>query len=124
LKGLGNPGINGGPSGDLYLNADVTEHHFFWRDGYDIHARVPISISQAAQGAKIRIRTIGGKKVELKIPPGTTSGTNLKLRGLGLSIGSRKGDMIVEIEIKIPANMTDEEKKLYEQLAGKGGSRN
>jgi molecular chaperone DnaJ len=117
LKGLGNPGANGGPPGDLYLRVNITEHHFFWREGPDIHCRVSISAKQAIQGTKIRVRTITNKKVELKIPPGTKSGARFRLRGFGLSLDGRKGDQIVEIEIKEPQKMSGEEEKINEEMA-------
>jgi len=119
LKGLGNPGFEGGPPGDLYLKINITGHQFFWRDGLDIHCRVPINIAQAVRGAKIRVRTMTDKKVELKIPPGTQSGAKFRLKGLGLAMNGRKGDQIVEIEIKIPEKMTAEEKKMFEELEEK-----
>jgi molecular chaperone DnaJ len=123
LKGLGNPGANGGPSGDLYLRVNINKNEFFWREGYNIHCRVPITILQAAHGAKIRVRTIADKKVEVKIPPATKAGTRLRLRGLGLALDGQKGDQIVEIDIKKPEKITDEERKLYEELANKASSK-
>ena len=100
LKGLGNPGMNSGQSGDLFLKINVIPHHFFWRKGQDIHVRVPLSDEQATSGAKIRVRTIGGNKIELKIPPDTKSGAKLRLKGLGIMSEGRKGDMIVEVDVK------------------------
>jgi molecular chaperone DnaJ len=121
LARLGNPGVNGGPPGDLYLRVDVTGHHFFWRQGLDIHCRVPLSISQAVSGAKIRVRTLTDGKVDLKIPPGTSSGTKFRLRGFGLAMKGNKGDQIIEVEIKVPEKMTDEEKKMFAEMADKIG---
>jgi len=123
LKGLGNPGASGAPSGDLYLRVNITEHHFFWREGIDIHCRVPIKITQAVNGAKIRVRTIADKKVDLKIPPVTSNGAKFRLKGFGLAQNGRKGDQIVEINIKVPEKMTDEEKKLFDEMADKLGLR-
>jgi molecular chaperone DnaJ len=100
LQGLGNPGVNGGRPGDLYLKVNITGHHFFWREGMDIHCRVQISASQAEKGTKIRVRTIADKKVDLKIPPATRAGAKFRLKGYGLAQGGRKGDQIVEIQIK------------------------
>jgi molecular chaperone DnaJ len=119
LKGLGNPGPNGGSPGDLYLRINIIGHHFFWREGIDIHCRVPISLAQAIHGTKIRVRTITDRKVELKIPPGTKSGAKFRLPGFGLSQDSLKGDQIVEIEIRVPQNMTDEEKQMAEKVGVK-----
>jgi molecular chaperone DnaJ len=103
LKGLGNPGANGGQPGDLYLKINISGDQFFWREGIDIHCRVKISDRQATQGAKVRVRTITGQKVDLKIPPGTKSGASFRLHGFGLAEDSRKGDQIVEVEVKPPA---------------------
>jgi curved DNA-binding protein len=72
-------------------------------------------------GTKIRIRTITGRKVDVKIPPATSSGAKLKLKGLGLSINGRKGDLIVEIVIKVPEKMTEQEKKMFDEMADKIG---
>ncbi len=123
LKGLGNPGMNGGPPGDLYLRVDITSHPFFWRQGLDIHCRVPLNIEQAVKGTKIRVRTLSGKKAELKIPPGTGAGTKFRLKGLGLALKGRKGDQIVEVDVKVPENMTDEEKTMFDNIAEKAGAK-
>jgi molecular chaperone DnaJ len=113
LKGLGNPGRNGGLPGDLYLRVDITSHPFFWRQGLDIHCRVSLNSQQAVNGTRIRVRTLSGKKAELKIPPGTGAGTKFRLRGLGLALKGRKGDQIVEVDIEAPENMADEEKRTF-----------
>ena len=121
LRGLGNPGINGGPPGDLYLRIDVTSHPFFFRRDLDIHCRIPLSIEQAVNGSRIRVRTLSGKKAELKIPPGTKAGAKFRLKGLGLVLRERKGDQIVEIDIKETENMTDEDKRSsYNATRGAG----
>ncbi len=122
LKGLGNPGRSGGPPGDLYLRVDVTSHPFFWRRGLDIHCRIPLSIEQAAKGTKIRVRTLSGKRAELKIPPDTRMGAKFRLRGLGLASKKRKGDQIVEVDIKVPESMTDEEKRMSDNIAEEAGT--
>ena len=122
LRGLGNPGHDGGEPGDLYLKINITGHQFFWRDGYDIHCRVPITLEQAVKGTKIRVRTISGKKVELKIPAGTQNGSKFRLHGLGLAVKNKKGDQIVEVKLKIPDKMTPDEQKLYDDLHSKAGS--
>ena len=121
LKGLGNPGVNGGPPGDLYLRVDINGNHFFWRDGLNIHCRVPIDITQALKGTKLRVKTITGKKIELRIPSESINGSKFRLKGYGLSSNGNKGDQIVEIEIKIPRHMTAEEKKLFDENAVKLG---
>jgi molecular chaperone DnaJ len=100
LRGLGNPGSNSGPSGDLYLKVNVTKDKSFWREGLDIHYRAPVSSTEADQGGKIRVPTITNQKVDLKIPPGTKSGTKFRLRGLGLVKDGNKGDEIVEVDVQ------------------------
>jgi molecular chaperone DnaJ len=121
LRGLGNPGINGGPPGDLNLKVNIIGHHFFWREGNGIHCRVPISLEQAIKGAKIRVRTIMGRVVEVKIPPGTRSGSKLRIRGFGLNLSGRQGDLIVHVDVRVPEEMTPEEKIMYDQYADKIG---
>jgi len=116
LKGLGNPGTRGGPAGDLYLKINVKDHPFFWRDGLNIYCRIPLTLKQAAHGAKIRVRTMTGKKIEMTVPAHTSPGKKFKLKGLGLSADGKKGDQIVEIDVKIPKEMSAEEKKLYEEI--------
>ena len=111
LKGLGNPGMNSGSPGDLYLKINIAPHHFFWRDGLDIHARVHISDNLAALGTKVRVRTITGKKVELKIPLGTRSGAKFRLKGLGIAADGQKGDMIVEIDVRPAAKEQGQSKE-------------
>ena len=79
----GEPGFNGGPSGDLYVVLHVKEHAFFQRDGHDLHCSIPISYPQAALGAEIEIPTLDGTH-KLKVPEGTQSGTVFKVRGKGV----------------------------------------
>jgi molecular chaperone DnaJ len=123
LKGLGNPGIRGGPAGDLYLGITIKDHPFFWREGSDIHCRLPLTLKQAANGTKIRVRTMSGKKVEMIIPPGTAAGSRFRLAGLGLALKGRRGDQIVEIDLKIPPDLSEEEKEMLERINRKVGAK-
>lgn len=118
LKGLGNPGQNGGPAGDLYLKIAISGHEFFWREGKDIYCLVPINIKQAVLGGKVTVRTITGQ-VELAIPPGTSSGQKFRLKGQGLTLDGNRGDQYVEVKIEIPKTLTSEQKQLFEQFANK-----
>jgi molecular chaperone DnaJ len=122
LRGKGEPGPAGGPPGDLILTIRVKPDRFFRREGLDLHCTVPITIVQAMLGAKIRVRTIHAKKVEMRVPPGTQSGTRLRLRGQGLTRDAKTGDQIVEIQVKVPEKLTDEERELVEQLGQKLGA--
>ena len=119
LRGKGEPGPAGGPPGDLILTVRVKPDRFFRREGLDLHCTVPITIVQSMLGAKIRVRTIHGKKAEVRVPPGTQSGTRLRLKGLGLERDGRKGDQYVEIQVKVPEKLSDEERELVEQLGQK-----
>ena len=118
MEGYGGSGFNGGPSGDLYIQFNVLEHPQFKRNGQDIILEVPISISQAALGDTIEVPTIDGNE-KLKIAPGTQSGTKLKLRGKGTKNpkgGLLRGDQYVILNVNIPTNLSNEEKKLFEKL--------
>lgn len=121
LKGLGQPGKNGGPPGDLYLRINVKGHSHFWREGKDIYCRVPANLKQAVLGGKIEVPTLSGKKVGLKIPPGTTSGQKFRLKGLGLAVNGVKGNQYVEIKIEVPKNLTEEQEELFKKFADKAG---
>jgi len=117
LRGKGEAGAAGGPPGDLILTARIKPHRFFRRDGRNIHVTVPLTITQAILGSKIRVRTVHGTKVQLTIPPGTQSGTRFRLRGQGIRHGDETGDQFVEVTVKVPENLTDEERELVEKLA-------
>ena len=82
---------------------------------------MPITIVQAMLGAKIRVRTIHGTKFEVRVPPGSQNGTRLKLRGQGLVSDGEKGDQYVEIQVRVPEKLSDEERELVEQLGQKLG---
>jgi molecular chaperone DnaJ len=122
IRGQGEPGPAGGPPGDLILTVRVKPDRFFRREGLDIHCTVPISIVQAMLGAKIRVRTIHGTKVEVRVPPGTQNGTRLRLKGQGLAADDTKGDQFVEIQVKVPEKLTEEEREIVEQLGQKLGA--
>ncbi len=103
LSGQGEPGMGGGPRGDLLITLKVSSHPFFQREGKDIVVRVPITFSEAVLGGEIDIPIIGGKVV-MKVPKGVSSGQRLKLAGKGIKSGKAgtRGDQFVELLIKIP----------------------
>jgi len=113
----GQPGINGGPPGDLYVILRVKEHPIFERRGSDLFCVVPINVAQAALGTDVDILTFDGLQT-VKIPEGAQSGAEFRLRGLGVPhLDSRgRGDLLVRVEVKIPAKLTREQRKLFEQL--------
>jgi molecular chaperone DnaJ len=120
LRGQGQPGTAGGPPGALIVKINVGPHRFFERSGKDVYCKVPINIAQATLGSKIRVRTIDGR-VNLKIPPGTQSGTKFRLRGKGVEVNGTKGDQYVEVLVEIPKNMSEKQKRLMEEFAKEGG---
>ncbi len=114
----GEGGVNGGPSGDLYVFISVREHEKFQRRDYDIHSEHSISMTQAALGAELPTDTIDGAET-LKIPTGTQPGQVFRLRGKGVQFlqGSGRGDHYVHISVRIPTAMTDEQRALLARLA-------
>jgi molecular chaperone DnaJ len=116
LRRKGEPGANGGAPGDLYLTVRIKPDRFFRREGLDVHCRVPINAVQAMLGTRVRVRTIHGKKVELRIPPGTQGGTRFRLKEQGIRQGDRVGDQYVTIEITVPEDLSEEERALVEEL--------
>jgi molecular chaperone DnaJ len=119
IPGKGNAGHGGGPPGDLYIIVRVDQHPVFHREGDDIHVSVPISITEAALGAKIEVPTIDGR-TQLKIPPGTQSGQKLRMREKGVPSATKegvRGDEIVEVRIAVPQLRDERSKELMRELA-------
>lgn len=116
LSGQGSPGGGGGPSGDLYLEVKLLPHPQFQVEDKNITVDVPLAPWEAALGTKVSVPTLDGH-VEMTIPEGTSSGRKFRLRGKGLGRGSKKGDLFVRVMIKMPKTVSDEEKKLWEQLS-------
>ncbi len=117
LAGEGQPGANGGPTGDLYVFLKVKPHQFFERRESDLHCTIPVNIAQAALGTEIEIPTLE-QPHKLKIPEGTQNGAQFRLRHKGVPVlnGSSRGDLFVHVDVKIPARLTREQRKLMEQL--------
>ncbi|WP_033828369.1 molecular chaperone DnaJ [Bacillus andreraoultii] len=118
VAGQGEPGVNGGPSGDLYIVFYVKEHEFYERDGNDIYCEMPITFAQAALGDEIEVPTLYGK-VKLKIPAGTQTNTRFRLRGKGVkSVRSTvTGDQHVIVRIVTPTKLTEKQKQLLREFA-------
>jgi len=118
LPGEGEMGTHGGMHGDLYVFIEVGEHPFFERKGTDLFCTIPITISQAALGAEVRVPTLHNEE-KLKIPEGTQSGHIFRLKGKGLPSphGHGKGDLHVRVRVVIPAKLSREQKRLLEELA-------
>lgn len=101
LKGLGNSGINGGANGDVLITVNVEEHPYFKADGTNILLDLPISVVEAVKGAKITVPTINGK-VAVKVPPMSSSGEKLRLKGQGIKTKTAQGDEIITLQIMLP----------------------
>ena len=124
LAGKGNAGTNGGPAGDLFLIIKAGTHPVFTRTADDIYVTVPVTMTEAALGAKIDVPTIdtheGGARTQLKIPPGTQTGQKLRLREKGVPSASRegvRGDQIVEVKIVVPKVHDERSKEILRELA-------
>jgi len=116
VQGKGNAGRFGGEAGDLYIKIKVLPHPLFEVDGNDIIYQLPISIFDAVLGKEVEVPTLEGK-ISLKIPPGTDSGTKLRIKEKGLpDRNGRRGDMFVQIKITVPKNLSEEEKRAFEKL--------
>ena len=117
LTGEGTHGTNGGPPGDLYVVFQISNHDYFIRDGINIKSEININMAQAALGSVVIVKTIEGDR-ELDIPSGTQSGQTFRMRGIGVAQlrGSRRGDHLVTINVKIPSKLTNDQKELLEQL--------
>lgn len=119
LAGRGNPGMNGGAAGDLYIIARIDQHPVFRREGDDIYVTVPVMPWEAALGAKVEVPTIDGRAV-LRVPQGTQSGQKLRMREKGVKSATKPGvvgDEIVEIKIVVPQVPNVEAKDLWQKLA-------
>ena len=104
LKGQGPRGANG-TNGDLIVGFQIEEDRFFHRVGSDVHATVPINIAQAALGTRIKVRTLDGKHVVLKVPAGTQPGRKFRIKGQGIEKNGTRGDQIVEVAVEVPAKL-------------------
>jgi molecular chaperone DnaJ len=123
LSGEGQPGMNGGPPGDLYLMVKVKKHKYFRRREFDILLNLDINIAQAALGADVEVPTVDGPAI-LTIPDGTQPGKVLRMRGKGVPHlrSDRRGDQLVIINVEIPSRLKKEQRELMEQLAESLGS--
>jgi molecular chaperone DnaJ len=117
VKGKGTPGNNGGPPGDLYVTVHVAPHPLFGRKGSDLLLRVPVTFTEAALGAEVKVPTLDGS-VTVRIPPGTASGKTLRVRGRGMPKASGPpGDLLVTVDVVVPQTLSDEQRQALEALA-------
>jgi len=117
LKGQGNAGVAGGTAGDLWVTVRVGGHNCFRREGLDIHSDVSINMVQAALGTSVKVKTIDGKTVELKIPAGTQNTRTFRLRGLGIQSKTGGGDQFVHVNVLTPTGLSKNEEKILREFA-------
>ncbi len=117
IKGRGGPGRNGGPHGDLYVVAHVAADPLFGRDGRNLTLTVPVTFPEAALGTKLKVPTLEGDPVTLKLPSGTSSGRVFRIKGRGVPAKKGRGDLMVTIEVAVPTKLTSEERRAVEALA-------
>ena len=118
LAGEGEAGLRGGPAGDLYIFLSIKPHEFFQRDGADIFCRVPISMTTAALGGQIDVPTIDNGKTRVKVPEGTESGKQFRLKGKGMPVLRSKvtGDMYIQVEVETPKSLNARQRQLLEEF--------
>jgi molecular chaperone DnaJ len=117
LAGQGQPGMFGGEQGDLIITVRIMPDQQFERKGNDIYSFVEISFVEAIKGCKKNVKTLT-RTVALTIPPGTQPGTTMRLKGMGLAVGSETGDLYVEVKVAIPKTLTEKQKKMLEEWEG------
>ena len=118
LAGEGEAGMRGGPTGDLYIFIEVADHDIFERDSINLFCRVPVSMTSAAMGGDIEVPTIDGGRSRVKIPAGSQSGRQMRLRGKGMPAlrGGGSGDMFIELAVETPVNLTSRQKELLQEF--------
>lgn len=118
LAGEGEAGLRGGPTGDLYIFIEVKDHELFQRDGVDLFCRIPVSMTTAALGGDVEVPTIDGGRSRVKVPSGSQSGRQMRLRSKGMPAlrGGGQGDMFIEMAVETPVNLTSRQKELLREF--------
>jgi molecular chaperone DnaJ len=116
MKERGSPGRNGGPPGDLYVVVQVTPHPLFGRRTHDLTLTVPITFPEAALGADVVVPTLDGDPVTIRVPAGTRSGRTFRVKGRGVPAAKNPGDLLVTVEVAVPARISDVERRALEEL--------
>lgn len=122
LRGEGEAGEKGGPRGDLYIYIEVEPHKIFEREGTNLYCEVPISFSQAALGADLKVPSLEGT-LKYTIQPGTQTGTTFRMKGKGIASlrGGRKGDLFIKVKVEVPTKLNDRQRELIKELAKESG---
>jgi molecular chaperone DnaJ len=124
LQGEGEAGGPGAPAGDLYVHVSVRPHEIFQRDGANVFCRVPVRMTQAALGGEVEVPAIDGSKARVKIPAGTQTGEQFRLRGKGFSVlrSAARGDMFIQVAVETPQQLTRRQRELLEEFETEGKS--
>lgn len=117
LKGRGAPGRNNGPAGDLYVIVRVGAHNLFARSGSNLTIDVPITFAEATLGAKVKVPTLDGPAVTLKIPAATPTGKTFRVKGKGVPSSKKTGDLLVTVVVDVPSELNEEQRSAVEALA-------
>jgi len=126
LTGEGEAGLRGAPTGDLYIFLSIKPHRIFQREGANVYVRVPVPMTTAALGGSVEVPSVDGSRARINIPSGTQSGQQFRLRGKGMSVlrSSSRGDMLVELSVETPVNLTKKQKELMQEFRAEGGDEN
>jgi molecular chaperone DnaJ len=118
LAGEGEAGVRGGPPGDLYIFLSIKPHEFFQRDGADLFCRVPISMTTAALGGQIEVPTVDGSRSRVKVPEGSESGKQFRLKAKGMPIlrSRQQGDLYIQVEVETPKNLSRKQRDLLKSF--------
>jgi len=123
LKGKGTPGENGGPAGDLFITVHVTPHALFGRAGDNLTLALPVTFEEAALGSEVKVPTVGGGSVTLKVPPGTQNGRTFRVKGKGVTRkDGTRGDQLVTVEVAVPQKLSSEAREALEAYRAAMGS--
>ena len=126
LSGEGEAGLRGGPAGDLYIFLSVSPHEFFQRDGADLYCTVPVSMTKAALGGSFEVTTIDNSKARVKLPEGTQTGKQFRLKGKGMPVlrSPQTGDLFIQVAIETPQNLSRRQRELLEEFDAIGSHDN
>ncbi|WP_308918242.1 molecular chaperone DnaJ [Jannaschia sp. LMIT008] len=126
LSGEGEAGLRGGPTGDLYIFIEVQDHPIFQRDATNLWCRVPVSMIAAALGGEVEVPTIDGGRSRVKVPAGSQTGRQMRLRGKGMPAlrGGPTGDMVIELSVETPVNLSPRQRELLREFEREAGESN
>jgi len=123
LAGQGERGAAGGQPGDLVLTFRVEPDAFFSRDGLNVECTIHVNLAQAVLGSKVKVRTVDGQFVVLKVPPGTQPGRRFRIKGMGVEKSGRRGDQFVKVQVDVPETLDEPTRKEFEEFAAAAGMR-